>query len=197
MIDETCRQAADWSAQAGRAVRVSINIDTEVLGGRQLVTTMEQAMTSAGLVAGQLLLEIEQGELEQVSGEAKANLERLARIGVGLVVDNARAATRIPRLSTPLVGIKINHDWLPTVGHATSSHLDSEELDLTDGVLVVATGVERAEELERVRSLGVPAAQGFWLQRPAAAGQLTPLVEGGADRDQSLGVVGGSADAAL
>jgi EAL domain-containing protein (putative c-di-GMP-specific phosphodiesterase class I) len=42
------------------------------------------------------------------------------------------------------------------------------------GAMVIAEGVERAEELETVRRLGVPLVQGFYLQRPGQLGEPRP-----------------------
>ncbi|HUF26543.1 MAG TPA: EAL domain-containing protein [Gemmatimonadaceae bacterium] len=44
------------------------------------------------------------------------------------------------------------------------------------GAMVVAEGVERAEEFETVKALGVPLVQGFYLHRPLSTGSPAPAV---------------------
>ena len=43
------------------------------------------------------------------------------------------------------------------------------------GAMVIAEGVERAEEFMAVRNLGVHLVQGFFLHRPSAAAVPRPL----------------------
>ncbi len=187
VVTQACRQATAWSATAGRTVRVSINADSLVLADCDVVATMEQAMTRTGVVAGQILLEVDQAVLDRASEEIRANLGCLVGLGVGVVVDNAKVIAGVGWLSSPVVGIKVDHSWL--AGAQDAANLDSDQRDeplLVDGVVVVATGVERAGQLDQVRLLGIEAAQGFWLQRPVDADQLAPLIEEGSTIPQSV-----------
>ncbi|MCP5034574.1 MAG: EAL domain-containing protein [Actinomycetia bacterium] len=187
VVNEACQQAAAWSANAGRMIRVSINTDYLILADREVVATMERAMTSAGLVAGQLLLEVDQALLDRASEEIRANLDRLVGLGMGIVVDNARVIAGVGWLSAPVVGIKVDQGQLAGPRQAATPDLDhDDELTLIEDALVVATGVERAGQLDRVRLLGIAAAQGFWLQRPAEADQMASLIEESPRTAQSL-----------
>jgi len=75
------------------------------------------------------------------------------------------------------------------IDKAFIDHLDDEPADalLVGGVIrvahalgltVVAEGVERREQLDRLRSLGCDGAQGYLLARPMPAAELTAAIDG-------------------
>jgi EAL domain-containing protein (putative c-di-GMP-specific phosphodiesterase class I) len=109
------------------------------------------------------------------------SLRRLRDHGVGITLDDMGAGSATLRhLSVlPLTGIKIDKLFIDGMldnrcDRAVVKLLTDLGHDL--GLRVTAEGVERPEQLDALRGLGVPCAQGYLLGRPMPADGLVRLL---------------------
>jgi len=167
-LERACLRAAlELFAQRPPEVRLSVNLSAPVLLDER---TLEMLAEHADLDG--LILEITEEALVRGDGQLQAAIAPLRARGACLAVDDMGAGysglrqitTVHPsylKLDRSLVsGIDTDDDRTALVG-ALVSYADHV------GSLLVAEGIERPAELERLRELEVPLAQGFHLGRPA------------------------------
>ena len=131
----------------------------------------QAACSDAGLPPEKLIVELTEDTILDANGPAADILRELRDLGVRFMVDDF--GTGYSNLSylnqLPLHGIKIDRAFI--------THVDQnpKQLEITRaivrlahelGLVMVAEGVERAEELKLVRELGIEYVQGFLLAEP-------------------------------
>ena len=156
---------------------------------RLTVNLSAQALLLPGIAA--LLLEgadarvlVELTEHEQVEDYAAllAVLRALAEVGVGLAVDDVGAGhsslSHVLHLEPDVV--KLDLALVQGVGECRRRQALVEAM-LTfcrsTATMLIAEGVEDAEDLAQLRRLGVPYAQGWFLGRPADVEVVLPVLE--------------------
>ena len=170
VLESACRQGAQWRRR-GRDLFVSVNISPRQLTRSDLAKDVSQALTSSGLPAECLCLEITETALLRDPGPVVESLRRLKDLGVRLAIDDFGAGASsfgILRI-LPIDQIKIDHSFIQGLGDTTSDRAVvaavvslAKELGLT----VVAEGVETQRQQAELRDLGAELAQGF-LYSPA------------------------------
>jgi diguanylate cyclase len=106
-----------------------------------------------------------------------AALTRLRLHGVGVAIDDfGSGASSFSRLfEIPFTELKLDRVVVALLGTADEDVVRSTiALGRSRGIVVVAEGIERAHELDRLRSLGCDVAQGYLLGRPAAPEDFLP-----------------------
>ena len=170
VVAEACTRAAGWTVAAGRPVRVSVNIDAATLAEPALVEIVDRHRRAWNLDRGQLLIEVAEATLDRADQRGWATIERLAGLGVDLVVDQARPGHEA---SWPVAPVARKVDWrLLGPGTGPGGGVD-------DPSRVVVTGVERADQVDTIGSAGLERAQGFWLHRPVPADQIEVILTTG------------------
>lgn len=165
-------QLAEWR-DAGASVRMAINVDAEQLDSGDLPALLAALTRERRLAPDQVTLEVtEQAFVETTS--SLETLRRLARAGYRLAIDDFGAGhSCLDRLvSLPARVAKLDRRLLPRRPD------DPRRWPLYAGLVavvrgtgleVVAEGVEEADQLDTLGSLGVEAVQGFALGRPVSA----------------------------
>jgi diguanylate cyclase (GGDEF)-like protein len=172
VLTRACDQAGTWSTTVGRPIRVSINVQPATLATPELVPAVERSVLAAGIAPDQLALEVDQIVLDRLDHPVAATLERLASLGVAIIVDNARTVTSASWWPVRPVAHKLDRELVATRRRAPEEPSPA----------LVATGIEQGQELALVERSQVRYAQGFWLQRPVPASQLDPVIFDGCVR---------------
>lgn len=164
VLDEACRQAAEWEG-----LYVGVNL-SGVQVGDALVGQVERSLESTSLEPSRLILEVAETERPQVPIGA---IEVLDGLGVRLCVDGFTGSIAV--LRPPLHLVKLERLLLPLdAGDAEGWRRYRRVLDTAVESCreVVAVGVERRSQLEGLRAIGCRLAQGRLLggpvRRPAA-----------------------------
>ena len=170
VLEQACRQAATWKRH-GRNMFVSVNISSRQLTRMDLVTDISNALTSSGLPASLLCLEITETALLRDPGPIVESLRRLKSLGVRLAIDDFGAGASSFGLLRilPVDQIKIDHSFIQGLGDTTSDRaVVAAVVSLAKelGLSVIAEGVETQRQQAELRELGAELAQGF-LYSPA------------------------------
>jgi PAS domain S-box-containing protein len=155
--------------QLPAACYVSVNVTPATLQSDRLAA----AVAAAGISGGRIVVEITEHVSVDDYQTLREPLERLRLLGVRLAVDDAGAGyasfRHILRLRPEF--IKLDQEIIRGIHadparRALAAAVVMFALDV--GATVIAEGVETAEELAMVTTLGIDAVQGYLLGRPTA-----------------------------
>lgn len=190
VLREACKQVRVWSTLPTGAIPVSVNISSHQFNSDGLIEDVFDAVSSAGIDALLLELEITESVLLQDAENTLIALQKLKQAGVSLSVDDF--GTGYSSLSYlkrfPIDTLKIDRSFVKDL------HCDADDAAICAAILamsrqlglnVVAEGVESEEQLEFLRRHGCNQIQGF-LCSPALsakdfAAMLTKIAAPSAD----------------
>ena len=175
-LGEACRQAAAWNRDAGRPLYIGVNLSVRQLHEAGIVDEVRGALAQSGLPAELLVCEITETLLAQDPLAATARLQELKAVGVKLALDDfGTGYSSLGRLrDLPIDILKVDGVFAHGLATPQGSSLAAAivELGKAVGLLVVAEGVESAEQEVALRALGCDLAQGYHLGAPVEAAEL-------------------------
>jgi diguanylate cyclase (GGDEF)-like protein/PAS domain S-box-containing protein len=179
VIDELCRQAAEWR-DLGLTPRLSVNAAPRELRRPEYVDSLRSALERHGIEPGRIVVELtESAAMDEAA--ARGPLERLHDLGVGVAIDDfGEGFSSLSRLrGMPVEQIKIDRSFMRDVPRSPSaSAVVTAIVRLAQalGREVVAEGVETEEQRAFLTAQGCPMAQGYHLARPLSADDATALL---------------------
>ncbi|MBT8090432.1 MAG: bifunctional diguanylate cyclase/phosphodiesterase [Gammaproteobacteria bacterium] len=170
ILESACMQAARWRREIAGMPPISVNLSEGEFTREGLDAVVLKALQASGLPPEGLELEISEETLMRVS-DADLILEKLGKIGVGLVVDDFGVAHsslgRLIRL--PVNAIKIDRTFVD------KCQFDDTERSVCSAIIalaismnltVIAEGVENTGQIDFLRDQGCHALQGFVITEP-------------------------------
>ncbi len=171
VIGEACTQAEQWRQAGQERLKVSVNVSSRQFRQGDLVETISDALTAAGLDPHWLEVELTEGTLAEDTALVRRTLERLKAMGVKVAIDDF--GTGYSSLSYlkrfPIDALKIDRSFIRDVTEDPDDAAISQaivSLARSLRLQVVAEGVETPEQLEFVRDLGCDTVQGFLISEP-------------------------------
>ncbi|MGR6914980.1 putative bifunctional diguanylate cyclase/phosphodiesterase [[Actinomadura] parvosata] len=180
ILREACREVAAWRASSWD-IGLSLNLSARQIMAPRFVETVEEALTESGLPASMLTLEVIEEMLVEDAEETIKRLSELRALGVRLAIDDfgtGYASLAFLR-QLPVDMIKIDPSFVSGLGKDDTLTLLTRTIvrlghDL--GLIVVAEGIERPEQLELLKQMGCTRGQGFLVARPMAARGVDSLM---------------------
>jgi diguanylate cyclase (GGDEF)-like protein len=182
VIEEACRAESRWRLlfPDRPPLMVSVNISACQFGP-ELVDVVAAAMSASATGPRTLCLEITESLLMENLEGSVVILRQLADLGVALSIDDfGTGFSSLARLKQfPLHELKIDKSFVDGLG------IESDDTAIVAAVTamahalnlcVVAEGVETAEQLQGLRTLGCDQAQGYFLARPGPADKIDALL---------------------
>lgn len=181
VLGQACRQVGELNRAFPDRPRLSVSVN---LSARQLETpgltdTMSSMLTSSGLDAEDLWLEITETLLMEEREASLAALNALSELGVTLVVDDFgtgySSLLYLHRL--PVDVLKIDQSFVAGMGERrTDDAIVSSVVSLAHdlGLIAVAEGVETPAQAQGLSRLGCDLAQGYFWCRPTDLDNLIP-----------------------
>ena len=182
VLDLACAQAARWTAlPQGAGVRTGVNLSPSSLTDPTLPDRVAACLRRHGLPGTALALEITESALLEDLDAAREVCTGLRALGVHLSLDDFGVGySSLAHLSgLPLDSLKLDRAFVAGLGLDDASRRFARavlRLGTDLGLLVIAEGVERPAQLEELRALGCPYAQGYLLGRPGTAAAVTALL---------------------
>ncbi|WP_428562947.1 MAG: sensor domain-containing protein [Solidesulfovibrio sp. DCME] len=173
VIAEACRQLRDWQRDMpeARGLSVSVNVSCRQFVKDGLVDHVAQVLADTGLAPESLKLEITESVLMHDAQHTAQELTRLKALGVKIAIDDF--GTGYSSLSylrqLPIDHLKIDRSFISGEGcDGESQEIVKSIISLARslGLTVIAEGVERADQLSRLRQAACDKAQGFMFSRP-------------------------------
>jgi diguanylate cyclase (GGDEF)-like protein len=177
ILRKACSDAAAWS----RPVRVAVNLSPVQFKHRSLVSSVMEAVASAGLEPDRLELEITESVLLQDSDATLAILHTLRGFGVRISMDDfGTGYSSLSYLrSFPFDKIKIDQSFvreLSTHGDCIAIIRAVTGLGMSLGITTTAEGVETKEQLELLRSEHCGEVQGYLFSKPRPASEVEAML---------------------
>jgi len=181
VLVQSVAQATAWHRE-GRDLRVSVNLSVSNLLDRSLPGRVAGLLSTHGLPASALVLEVTETVLMSDPESSLAVLDAIAALGIAVSIDDF--GTGYASLSylrqLPVTELKLDRSF--TADLLTDARTDaivSGTIDMAHrlGLRVVAEGVEHLATLRRLEALGCDESQGYLHSRPVPAAALPPAAE--------------------
>ena len=178
ILRASCRQARHWQLRTGdEDLSMSVNLSVRQLQEPELVEHVATALAESGIAPHTLTLEITESVLMHDADLAAVQLAGLRSLGVRLAIDDFGTGYSslgyIERF--PVDVLKIDKSFVDGCEDGTrpAALLGAiANLGSALGLTTVIEGIETAEQHSQLRDLGFDRGQGYFLGRPAAAGEV-------------------------
>jgi EAL domain-containing protein (putative c-di-GMP-specific phosphodiesterase class I) len=164
------RRAGLWNQDGAR---LFLNLSPERLLERGFVDFARRLMDDAGIDPHRIVVEVTEDSVARDHGTFLRSAESLRALGFGIAVDDLGVGyadlCAVAELRPDF--LKVDQRLVRGVhSHVGRLHVLTAlaALGRATGATVIAEGVEVAEELDAVRSLGIDYVQGFYLAEPSA-----------------------------
>ncbi|MBC6459961.1 GGDEF domain-containing phosphodiesterase [Actinomadura sp. HBU206391] len=180
VLREACGEVARWR-ESSWDIGLSVNLAARQVAAPRFVETVAEVLEETGLPPHALTLEVKEEVLVEDAGQNVQRLSALRDLGVRLAIDDFGTgyASLAYLGQLPVDMIKIDPSFVAGLGRDETLTLLTRTIvrlghDL--GLIVVAEGIERPEQLELLREMGCPRGQGFLVARPMTPGRAQALV---------------------
>ena len=187
-LAEACRQLVAWRCTGSELLqkaRISVNLSGKQLEQPELVAHVEKILAETGLSPACLRLEVTESSLISDAPPAQRNMLALEKLGVGLHMDDfGTGYSSLDYLQRfPFDTLKIDRSFVRGIAWDHDSRLivgSILALARSFGMDVVAEGIEDADQLEELKTMGCPCGQGFYFARPMDPAAIDDLIRTGA-----------------
>ncbi len=165
-----CRECVRASGPGEDGPGIWVNLSSRQLAQPDLPAVVAHALSSSGLPARRLRLELTEGVLQAAPKLGHRNLADLQTLGVGVALDDfGTGYSSLGRLrATPVDAVKIDRSFVAGLGNGGTAIVAAIiSLAAALGLEAVAEGVENEAQAALLRTLGCPLAQGYLFGAPA------------------------------
>jgi diguanylate cyclase (GGDEF)-like protein/PAS domain S-box-containing protein len=176
VLRESLRQLATWP----ESLHMHVNLSAKQFLQPNLLDQIAAALAESGVAAERLHLEVTESVVIDNAEAAAELLERLRATGVGISLDDF--GTGYSSLSSlrqfPFDTLKIDRSFISTNGDRRNDEIVRTISNLARilGMDVTVEGLESAEQVARMRELGIDYAQGFYFSPPVDAGRALAIL---------------------
>jgi diguanylate cyclase (GGDEF)-like protein len=178
VLTKACAEAIHWSAD----VKVAVNLSpVQFRHGREIVDRVRGALSESGLAPSRLDLEITESVFIDDNAATLDILEELRGMKIGISLDDfGTGFASLAYLNDfPFSKIKIDRKFSQKVDESprTSAIVNgTAQIARELRMECVAEGVESEVQLERLRSFGINAIQGYLFSKPLPARDIRRLI---------------------
>jgi diguanylate cyclase (GGDEF)-like protein len=166
----------------GHALGMAVNLSAHCLRSEGLSKAVDGFLSSRGMAARHLTLEITESAIMSNDAEVLATLDELDRMGVMLAIDDFgtgySSLAHLKRL--PVDEIKIDKSFVIDIeNNDNDAAIVRSTIDLAHnlGLKVTAEGVESERAWRKLAAMGCDQSQGYHMSRPLAAHELDRWLE--------------------
>ncbi|MGN8060699.1 putative bifunctional diguanylate cyclase/phosphodiesterase [Ralstonia sp. 22111] len=178
VLDEACRQMAQWHREGRTGWTVAVNLSALQFGHVALIDTVRDTLARHALDPRSLTLEITESTAMRDVDASLQILQQLDAMGVRISIDDFgtgySSLLYLKRL--PASELKIDRGFVRDLAHDTEDAAIVSAivaLGQTLNLRIVAEGVETAEQQAFLTRLGCHSLQGYLLGRPMTAESLS------------------------
>lgn len=186
VLREACKHLRIWQDHTQHdsdksLLSVNVNISGKQFSHTDLVENIQTILQETGIDPACLSLEITESWLVEGKGPYHDTLEKIRKLGINLQVDDfGRGYSSFRYLqSLPVTTLKIDSLFVQRLGvDGNNSEIVRSIVGLARslGMSVVAEGVETATQLRKLKELGCPFIQGYYISKPLNAQKAEQLL---------------------
>jgi len=182
VIEKACAQFKKWQSDSIPVNNISINVSARQFREQDLVSILQAALDRHQLDATHIELELTESTLLKNEDQAEVKLNQLHDMGIKISIDDFgtgyASLAYLKRL--PIDILKIDRSFTDGIVH------DPDDIAIVNaiyglatglGLKLVAEGIETAEQLQRIKALGVDYGQGYYWSPPLPAEQYTEMLK--------------------
>ena len=176
VVSTAVRQALAWQRMGASNLVITLNVSAVQMRDKHFGERVGQLLRAAGTqpTAVRLALEITESQLMADIDASASLLGELKAGGIDIILDDFgtgySSLSYLHRL--PVDGIKIDRSFTASIDSSRKAAMIVEgilALARSLEIATVAEGIERAEQIDRIKRMGCTYAQGFWFDRALAA----------------------------
>ncbi len=187
VLETACRQARAWELAGQPPIEIAVNLSPRQLRDPELVEHVRGVLDRSGLDPSRLVLEITEGLLIEDMALSRRVLAALKRLGIRLALDDfGTGYSSLSYLnSLPFDILKMDGSFTRNLSNGQTVNTGGQAiaraiiaLGQSLNMLLVAEGVETAEQHAWLTRNGCDLVQGYHFGRPAAADDVTGILQG-------------------
>ena len=182
VLDEACRQSAEWNNTQNLSIRVAVNVSVHQITQADFVENVLNAVKRHSLPTEFLELEItESVVMSDVDWIVKC-LNRIKDHGIKIALDDfGTGYSSLNQLQAlPLDTLKIDRSFISRIDDDSIStrSITATIASIAEiyGLETVAEGIETAQQLSEVRRLGIDVAQGYYYSKPVMKDEVADVI---------------------
>jgi diguanylate cyclase (GGDEF)-like protein len=183
VLDEVCRQIADWNARGLNPISVAVNVSPLQICRSDFARSVQDCLMRHGVAASSIEIELTESLLINAAGVAQEQLRALRSLGVQLSIDDFgtgySSLSYLHRL--PVDGIKLDKSFVQSIDTDRLAHrLVQAMIGVAQGLglNVVAEGVETEGQRDALLEAGCSLMQGFLFSEPHPAAEVDEYLRG-------------------
>src|ERR1035437_2523585 len=183
ILFEACEQMAAWTALTDEPLTVAVNVSRRQLTSPHLADDVRTALALTGVKPQQLILEVTESVLMENPEQVISALTAFRTLGIRISVDDfGTGYSSLNHLQQfPADVLKIDKSFVDklNVSEPGASALVVSIIELAHSLSleVVAEGIEREDQFDRLIELGCDYGQGYLMARPLDRQKSETLVE--------------------
>jgi diguanylate cyclase (GGDEF)-like protein len=187
VMNEACRQLAEWRAEGHQDVRVAINVSPVQFTHPDFILRLEHSIGHHQIPPDKFAIEITEGFLDENYMEmVVAKLNQVRSMGIEVHIDDfGTGYSPISYLrKLPVNCLKIDKFFVDTLLNQEEDQFDTTAIPramITLGhghnLLVLAEGVETIEQANVLKAMECDQAQGYYFSRPQPADRVWQAVK--------------------
>ncbi|MDX2202887.1 MAG: sensor domain-containing phosphodiesterase [Hyphomicrobiaceae bacterium] len=171
VIEQACQASARLLALGHAGLKIAVNLSPSELADSSLVDLVRLLCERHAVPPSALEIEITEGTLINAVADTSAVIQSLRGMGVSMALDDfGTGYSSLAYLRRfPIDKLKIDKAFIRNMPGDKGDVAVVEIIAMlasTLGLVVVAEGIEREEQIRAVRSMGLQIGQGFGLHRP-------------------------------
>jgi diguanylate cyclase (GGDEF)-like protein len=172
VLAKACRDAATMP----ESIKVAINLSAIQFIRSDIVEAVIQGLAASGLPESRLELEITESVFLADSEDNLKKLQYLRSLGVSIALDDFGVGySSLSYLTAfPFNRVKIDKSFIDRINRSETVAVLASIVQLakTLNLSIVAEGIETSEQVQTLRSLGIPFGQGYLFGKPAPLAEL-------------------------
>ncbi len=182
VLEQACKQLEKWQASPStKHLEISMNLSAKQIWQSHFVEHFINIVESYNIDHTKLIAEITESVLIQDINDAVEKLTKLKDYGVSISLDDfGTGYSSLSYLrSLPIDEIKIDRSFINDITENKQALIMVKsiiELAKNFEMRVISEGVECKEQLELLKSLGVPSFQGFYFSKPLSVDDIDKLL---------------------
>jgi diguanylate cyclase (GGDEF)-like protein/PAS domain S-box-containing protein len=181
VLDECCRQSREWQDRGFHPVRIAFNVSPLQLTRFDFSSYVIERLRHYRLSPSALEMEVTESTVMRNIGQVARQIDTLARMGIHFSVDDfGTGYSSLAHLhQLPVQTLKIDRSFVERINEPNGTYAIVQAIVFLAhslGLVVVAEGVEREDQLTRLWQLDCDRVQGYYFAPPMPAVAITRLM---------------------